>query len=228
VLSIVGDNGAGKSTLIKVLTGVYHPDAGRILIDGEEVKIDHPDKARALGIETIYQDLALVGTFDLAANFFLGRELYKTYLGGLVRILDKRKMREVAEAIIRDRVGLMIPNPYNPALVMSGGQRQAVAIGRALYAQARLVIMDEPTASLGVEETEKVLQIIRSLKEQGVTVVVISHNLEHVFQVSDRIAVMHSGRVSAVRDQRNTTKAEIVGLIMGTDLRAQTTSASAS
>lgn len=221
VLGIVGDNGAGKSTLIKVLNGVHIPETGTIELEGKPISIDHPDTARQLGIETVYQDLALVGTFDLASNFFLGRELFKHYLGGLIRVLDRPRMRQIAEQVIRERVGLNIGNPYNPALVMSGGQRQAVAIGRALYAEARLVIMDEPTAALGVEEQEKVLEIIRNLKAQGITLIVISHNLEHVFQVADRIAVMHSGTVSAVRHTREATKAEIVGLIMGTDLRQE-------
>ena len=221
VLGIVGDNGAGKSTLIKVLNGVYIPDTGTVAFDGRPTRIDHPDTARALGIETVYQDLALVGTFDLADNFFLGRELYKSYLGGLIRILDKARMRDVALQVLQERVGLSIDNPYNPAIVMSGGQRQSIAIGRALHAEAQLVIMDEPTAALGVEEQAKVLEIIRNLKAQGVTQIVISHNLEHVFQVADRIAVMHYGTVSAVCRTSEVTKAQIVGLIMGTDLRVE-------
>lgn len=217
VLGIVGDNGAGKSTLIKVLTGVHPADSGTIEIDGEVVNIDHPDIAKAHGIETIYQDLALVPTFDLGANFFLGRELRARWLGFLP-VLDVVRMRREAVAVIRDRVGLEIVNPFAPAAVMSGGQRQAVAIGRALYAEAELVIMDEPTAALGVEEQEKVLAIIHRLKAQGVTVIVISHNLEHVFHVCDRIAVMHNGRLLAERRKTATTRAQIVGLIMGSDI----------
>lgn len=218
VLGLVGDNGAGKSTLIKVLTGVHPADEGTMRIHGREVVVDHPDKARALGIETIYQDLALVPTFDLPSNFFLGRELTKSYLGGLVKVTDKRTMREVAMSVVRDQVGLAINNPYAPAATMSGGQRQAVAIGRALYEQADLVIMDEPTAALGVEEQEKVLDIIRTLKGRGVTVIMISHTLEHVFAVSDRIAVMHNGSLTALRPTSEVTRTEIVGLIMGTHL----------
>jgi ABC-type sugar transport system ATPase subunit len=219
VLAVVGDNGAGKSTLIKVLTGVHPADQGSIEIDGRTVRVDHPDIAKAHGIETIYQDLALVPTFDLGTNFFLGRELHTRWLG-VIPVLDKERMQREAQTIIRDRVGLEIPNPYQPAAVMSGGQRQAVAIGRALYADAELVIMDEPTAALGVEEQEKVLGIIERLKTQGVTIIMISHNLEHVFRVSDRIVVMHNGHLLAERDTATSTRAEIVGLIMGSDLRA--------
>ncbi len=220
VLAVVGDNGAGKSTLIKVLTGVHPADAGTIEIDGQVVKVDHPDVAKAHGIETIYQDLALVPTFDLGTNFFLGRELYTRVLG-VLPVLDVDRMREEARAFVENRVGLAITNPYTPAAVMSGGQRQAVAIGRALYVEAKLVIMDEPTAALGVEEQEKVLAIVDRLKAQGVTVIVISHNLEHVFRVCDRIVVMHNGHKLAERDRATSTKAEIVGLIMGSDIRQQ-------
>ena len=220
VLAVVGDNGAGKSTLIKVLTGVHPADSGTIEIDGQVVKVDHPDIAKAHGIETIYQDLALVPTFDLGANFVLGRELYKRVLG-VFPVLDVERMRDEARAVVENRVGLAITNPYTPAAVMSGGQRQAVAIGRALYAEAKLVIMDEPTAALGVEEQEKVLASVDRLKAQGVTVIVISHNLEHVFRVCDRIVVMHNGHKLAERDRATSTKAEIVGLIMGSDIRQE-------
>ena len=218
VLALVYDNCAGNSTLIKVLTGVHPTDEGTIDLKGRRVVMDHPDTAREHGIETIYQDLALVPTFDLASNFFIGRELTKSYLGGLVNVLDKARMRDIASDIVRDQVGLAINNPYAPAAVMSGGQRQAIAIGRALYAKADLVIMDEPTAALGVEEQEKVLNIIRTLKERGVTIIMISHTLEHVFQVADRIAVMHNGNLVAVKDTEATSRTEIVGLIMGTQL----------
>ncbi len=218
VLGIVGDNGAGKSTLIKVLTGVHPADSGTIEINGELVAIDHPDVAKAHGIETIYQDLALVPTFDLGTNFFLGREI-RTHWLGFLPVLDVARMRREAVTFIQERLGLEIINPYAPAAVMSGGQRQAVAIGRALYTEAELVIMDEPTAALGVEEQEKVLAIIHRLKAQGVTVVVISHNLEHVFHVCDRIAVMHNGHLLAERLKSETTRAEVVGLIMGSDIR---------
>ena len=218
VLGLVGDNGAGKSTLIKVLTGVHPADEGTIELNGATVEMDHPDRARELGIETIYQDLALVPTFDLPTNFFLGRELTRPLLGGLIQVTDKARMREIATNVVRDQVGLAIGNPYAPAATMSGGQRQAVAIGRALYEEAELVIMDEPTAALGVEEQEKVLDIIRRLKADGVTIVMISHTLDHVFAVADRIAVMHNGTLHAVKATSEVTRTEIVGLIMGSHL----------
>lgn len=219
VLGLVGDNGAGKSTLIKVLTGVHPADAGTIEIKGQRVAINHPDTAQAYKIETIYQDLALVPTFDLPTNFFIGRELTKSYLGGLITVVDKARMRRIASDVVRNQVGLAINNPYAPAAVLSGGQRQAIAIGRALYEEAELVIMDEPTAALGVEEQEKVLNIIQKLKERGVTILMISHTLEHVFQVADRIAVMHNGKLVGIRQTENTTRTEIIGLIMGTRIR---------
>lgn len=218
VLALVGDNGAGKSTLIKAIMGVHQPDSGTITLDGHEIVITHPDEARRLGIEAIYQDLALVGTFDLVRNFFLGREKMKSYLGGLIRVLDRDAMRKEAMSVLEDRVGISIGNPYASAYVLSGGQRQAVAIGRAINSDARLIIMDEPTAALGVEETERVLAIIGRLREQGLTVLIISHNLEHVFRCADRIAVMHGGRVTAQMRRDEVTRQQVVGHIMGTRL----------
>ena len=221
VLSLVGDNGAGKSTLVKAVMGVHPPDSGTIEIEGRREEITHPDHARSLGIEAIYQDLALVGTFDLGDNFFLGRETMRSFAGGLIRILDKRRMRQEAQRILQDEVGLRIDQPYSPANVMSGGQRQAIAIGRAVHAQVRMIIMDEPMAALGVEETERVMAIIESLRERGLAVLLVSHNLEHVFRVTDRIAVMHRGRVSAVRHKSKLTRAEVVALIMGAELKPE-------
>lgn len=218
VVSLVGDNGAGKSTLVKTITGVFQPDAGTIEVDGVDVFIDHPDHARRLGIEAMYQDLALVGTFDLAGNFFLGRELTRPVLGGLIRILDKKRMRTEALTVLRTRVGIEMDNPFSPTFVLSGGQRQAIAIGRAIRAKARMIIMDEPTAALGVEETERVMTTIESLRSQGLAVLLVSHNLEHVFRVTDRIAVMHRGVVSAVCHKDELTRAQVVALIMGADL----------
>ena len=219
VLSLVGDNGAGKSTLVKTIMGVHPPDAGTIEIGwGRKEEISHPDHARHLGIEAIYQDLALVGTFDLGDNFFLGREIMKSYAGGLFRVLDRKRMRDEALRILREEVGIRMDQPFSPANVMSGGQRQAIAIGRAVHARARMIIMDEPMAALGVEETERVMDIINGLRERGLAVLLVSHNLEHVFRVTDRIAVMHRGVVSAVRHKSDVTRAEVVALIMGAEL----------
>ncbi len=218
VVSLVGDNGAGKSTLVKTIMGVHSPDAGMIEVQGSQVAVSHPDHARRLGIEAIYQDLALVGTFDLGENFFLGREILKSFAGGMIRILDKKRMRQEAQRILRDEVGIGFDQPYSPANVMSGGQRQAIAIGRAVHAQVRMIIMDEPMAALGVEETERVMSIIEGLRAKGLAVLLISHNLEQVFRVTDRIAVMHRGRVRAFRHKSDVSRAEVVALIMGAEL----------
>lgn len=215
VTALVGDNGAGKSTLIKTVMGVHQPTSGSIWIDGKERTIVNPQAARDAGIEAIYQDLALVGTFDLTTNFFLGREKTKSYFGKLITILDKKTMHAEAMKVLTERVGIRIGNPYSNAFVMSGGQRQAVAIGRAIDSDARLIIMDEPTAALGVEETDRVLSIIERLREQGLTVLVISHNLEHVFRCADRIAVMHRGQVTACLKTDEVTRQDVVAHIMG-------------
>ena len=215
VTALVGDNGAGKSTLIKTIMGVHTPTSGNIFFDGQEITVPDPEAARSFGIEAIYQDLALVGTFDLVQNFFLGRERMKTYLGGFIKLLDKTAMREVALEVLAERVGIRIGNPYASAFVMSGGQRQAVAIGRAIHSNARLIIMDEPTAALGVEETEKVLTIVERLREQGLTVLMVSHNLEHVFRCADSIAVMHRGEINAQLTTVDVTRQDVVAHIMG-------------
>lgn len=220
VTALVGDNGSGKSTLIKTIMGVHLPTSGTIFLNGQETRIPDPEAARGLGIEAIYQDLALVGTFDLVQNFFLGRERVKTYLGGLVIVLDKAAMRDEAMKVLTERVGIRIGNPYATAFVMSGGQRQAVAIGRAIHSDAQIIIMDEPTAALGVEETERVLTIIEHLREQGLTVLVVSHNLEHVFRCADSIAVMHRGQVTEQVRKDAVTRQDVVGHIMGSRLTA--------
>ena len=215
VTALVGDNGAGKSTLIKIVMGVHPPTSGTIFLDGQEISVVNPEAARNLGIEAIYQDLALVGTFDLVQNFFLGRERVKSHLGGLIKVLDKAAMRDEALKVLTERVGIRIGNPHANAFVMSGGQRQAVAIGRAIHSDARLIIMDEPTAALGVEETDRVLTIIERLRDQGLTVFMVSHNLEHVFRCADSIAVMHRGEVNAQVRTNEVTREAIVAHIMG-------------
>ena len=216
VTALVGDNGAGKSTLIKTVMGVHPPTSGTIILEGREISVPNPEAARGFGIEAIYQDLALVGTFDLTQNFFLGRERMKSYFGGLIKVLDKAAMREEALKVLSERVGIRMGNPYANAYVMSGGQRQAVAIGRAMHSDARLIIMDEPTAALGVEETDRVLTIIKHhLRGQGLTVLMVSHNLEHVFRCADSIAVMHRGEINAQVRTNAVTRQDIVAHIMG-------------
>jgi len=214
VVGLVGDNGAGKSTLIKCISGVYHPDAGEIVFDGHEVRFSRPIEARQAGIETIYQDLALAGNLDVSANIFLGREVRKRYLLGAVKTLDDGVMRRESTAIL-DRLGIVIPQLRLEIEKLSGGQRQAVAIARAIYWNARLMIMDEPTNNLGVPEQRKVMALIDTLREQDVPVILISHTLPDVFAITDRIIVMHRGRKVAEMRTVDTDTTEIVEYMVG-------------
>lgn len=210
VVGLVGDNGAGKSTLIKIISGAYQPDAGTIQIDGQPVTLRSPHDAMAKGIATVYQNLALVDQRDVAANIFLGRELVR----GLM--LDRRRM--LAESVqVLQQLRSDIPSTQISVGLLSGGQRQAVAIARAIHQGGRLIIMDEPVAALGISETRKVLQLIARLKAQGHAVIVISHNLEHVFSVVDRIVVLRRGRLVGVRSRTETNAADIVHLIVGAE-----------
>ncbi|MFN3334157.1 MAG: ATP-binding cassette domain-containing protein [Caldilinea sp.] len=191
VVALAGDNGAGKSTLIKMISGVYHPDGGHIYLEGKEITMASPLEARGLGIETIYQDLALCENLDATVNIFLGREPTKR-LFGIFKQVDRAHMLTESTKVL-DRLDIHIPNLRRPIRQMSGGQRQAVAIARALYWNARLVIMDEPTAALGVPEQRKVHELVGALKRQNVPVIIISHNLQDIFAVADRIIVMRRG-----------------------------------
>lgn len=216
IVAIVGDNGAGKSTVIKMISGAYKRDEGEILWRGNPVAINSPDDARKIGIETMYQELALVGDLTPAGNVFLGQEKMRRLLG-IIPILDRRKMTQETERLLA-RVRISLPDLDKPVRQLSGGQRQATALARFLLNdQAQLIIMDEPTASLGVQETQKVIELIRQLKIEGITVLIISHNLEHVFSLADRIIVLRGGRVAGVRDTANTSKQQIVSLIMGAE-----------
>jgi ABC-type sugar transport system ATPase subunit len=214
VVGLVGDNGAGKSTLIKCVSGVHQPNDGRIVLDGRAVHFSRPIDARRAGIETIYQDLALAGNLDVSANIFLGREMKKRYLGGLVRTLDDRGMLEESRTVL-DSLGIRIPRFTAEIERLSGGQRQAVAIARAIYWKARLMIMDEPTNNLGVPEQRKVLELIRTLRGQGIPVILISHTLPDVLAVTDRIVVMHRGRKVAEMPTEATNTQEIVEYMVG-------------
>ncbi len=214
VVGLVGDNGAGKSTLIKMISGVYQPNEGEIYFEGRRVSISRPSDARDMGIETIYQDLALAGNLNVAANIFLGRERKRRYLGGLIRMLDEKFMAEEAQRLISD-LEVHIPSLNANIDKLSGGQRQAVAIARSVYWNARLMIMDEPTNNLGVAEQTKVLGLIRRLRSQGVPVMVISHTMRDIFAVCDRIVVLHRGRKVADKRAKETTTEEIVQYIMG-------------
>lgn len=214
VLAIVGDNGAGKSTLIKVLTGVYQPTEGEILIDGEKVAFsNHADAARA-GIDAVYQTLALADHLDPAANMFLGNELTKKVFG--ITVLDNARMRSETERVLMERLGVRLKSLDAQTDSLSGGQRQAVAIARAVYHDSlRVLVMDEPTAALGPQETARTLKLIQSLKEQGLAVILISHSLDDVFEVADRVHVQRRGQCVGVVQTAQSSTQEVLGMIVG-------------
>lgn len=214
ILALVGDNGAGKSTLIKIISGVYTADRGEIYLEGKRIEIQSPSDARALGIETVYQELALVETRDVAANFFLGREPTKGRLGIFI---DKKKVEEVTVRTLK-KLSITLPSLRTAVRYLSGGQRQALAVGRAIAWGRKIIIMDEPTAALGVEESRKVLGLVRQLKEHGASVIVISHNLRHVFSVAERIIVLRGGKRIGSKLKSETSGDEIVKLITGAEL----------
>jgi ABC-type sugar transport system ATPase subunit len=222
VVGLLGDNGAGKSTLIKCISGVYQAEEGEIYFEGRRSHFARPIDARREGIETIYQDLALANNLDVGANIFLGREVNKDYLGGLVRMLDEPHMlRESQRAL--EALEIHFPNLQQPIENLSGGQRQAVAIARAVYWDAKLMIMDEPTNNLGVPEQHKVLELIRKLRDQGVPVILITHTLPDVFAVSDRLIIMHRGRKVTEKRTTETNAQELVQYMVGAldDTRVQ-------
>jgi simple sugar transport system ATP-binding protein len=220
VTALVGDNGAGKSTLIKMLSGVVQPDQGHLEVDGIEVRFQDPAHARAAGIETVYQDLALADHRDVVENLFMGRELVRGV--GPLRVLDRRQMRREAEQALVD-LNVKVPSVSQQVRRLSGGQRQAVAIGRAVHWGSRVLIMDEPMAALGLQEAGRVQELIRRLADRGLTQLVVSHNLDHVFFLSTRIAVMRLGRLVGVRETAQTDHEEIVRLIAGLEQRDAST-----
>ncbi len=214
VLALAGDNGAGKSTLIKVISGVYHPHEGELFFEGQPLAMRDPQDARAKGIETIYQDLALADNLDVGSNIFLGREPMRRRFG--MQVIDRAHMHKVARQVL-DRLDIVIPEKKLTGAVrtLSGGQRQAIAIGRAIYWDARVLIMDEPTAALGVPEQRKVMELIHGLKAEGVAVILISHNLHDIFGVADRILVLRRGELAGERLTKETDGDEIVRLMVG-------------
>jgi ABC-type sugar transport system ATPase subunit len=214
VVALLGDNGAGKSTLIKCVSGVYQPDDGEIRFEGRLSHFARPMDARRQGIETIYQDLALANNLDVSANIFLGREVKKRHLTGLVRTLDEQVMLRESRAAL-ESLAIQFPSLTQPIESLSGGQRQAVAIARAVYWDARLMIMDEPTNNLGVPEQHKVLELIRKLRDQGVPVILITHTLPDVFAVSDRLMVMRRGRKVTEKRTAETHTQELVQYMVG-------------
>jgi simple sugar transport system ATP-binding protein len=213
VVALAGDNGAGKSTLIKIISGVYQPNGGEIRFDGAPVSFATPQAARGHGIETIYQDLALADNLSIGANIFLGREPMRRAFG-LVPVLDRRAMAEAARETMA-RLDFHVSRLEAPVAAFSGGQRQAVAIGRAVYWNARVLIMDEPTAALGVPEQRKVVQLIQTLKAQGRGIIFISHNLQDIFAVADRIVVLRRGSLAGERAIAETSHDEVVRLMVG-------------
>jgi D-xylose transport system ATP-binding protein len=213
VLALVGDNGAGKSTLAKIIAGVYQPNAGAILFEGRSMRIGNPEAASALGIATVYQDLALCDNLDVVANLFLGREQASGLPGGLRALSEEemeRRTRDVLESL-----SVKIPSVRRPVAELSGGQRQSVAVSRAVLWGSRIVVLDEPTAALGVEQTTLVLRLVGQLRERGLSVILISHNLADVFQVADRIVVLRLGRRIAMFQRRETTLEQVVAAITG-------------
>jgi simple sugar transport system ATP-binding protein len=213
VVALAGDNGAGKSTVIKAISGVFGHDDGEILLDGRRVAFATPHQARDSGIETIYQDLSLADNLSIGANIFLGREPMRK-LFGYLPVLDRKKMADAAREVMA-KLDFHVTRLDAPVAAFSGGQRQAVAIGRAIFWNARLVIMDEPTAALGVPEQRKVMSLIQSLKAEGKGVIFISHNLRDIFEVADRIVVFRRGENAGERRPNETTSDEIVRLMVG-------------
>ena len=212
ITGLVGDNGAGKSTLIKIISGVLRPDSGTIAFDGEPADFGSPAEARAHGIETVYQDLALAGNLSVWANLYLGREI--VHGPPFLHVLDKRAMIARTGEMLRQFIA-NVPPIDEPVEALSGGQRQIVAIARAGAWGSKLILMDEPTAALGVAETKAVEDVIRGLKARGLTILVISHNLDQIFRITDRIFVLRRGRMIGQRETRTTRPDEIVGMITG-------------
>ncbi|MGO2354417.1 MAG: ATP-binding cassette domain-containing protein [Marinomonas foliarum] len=216
ILAVIGDNGAGKSSLIKALSGALIPDEGEILLDGKPVNFSSPMEARALGIETVYQNLAVSPALNIADNLFLGRELRKPgILGSVFRMLDKKEMERRAKDKMTE-LGLMtIQNISQAVESLSGGQRQGVAVARSALFGSKVVIMDEPTAALGVKESRRVLNLIKEVRDRGLPIILISHNMPHVFEVADRIHIHRLGKRAAIVTPQSHTMSDAVAIMTG-------------
>ena len=212
ILALVGDNGAGKSTLIKVIAGALKKDSGEILLDSRKVELENPMHAKHLGIEVVYQDLSLINYLNVYQNLFLGRELQKRF--GFFKILDQRRMEQQAVEKLQT-LGVKVKSCREWVSRLSGGQRQSVAVAKAASFGKKIVILDEPTAALGVEEAHHVLRIVRELKNKGASIIIITHNMEHAFSVADRFLVIRLGGVVGVRRKSETNIDEIVKMITG-------------
>ena len=216
VLGVIGDNGAGKSTLIKALCGAVQPDSGEILLDGKKVTFDSPIEARKTGIETVYQNLALSPALTIADNMFLGREIYKKgFMGKFLRFLDQSGMQEMARKKLSELGLLTIQNINQQVETLSGGQRQGVAVARATAFGTKVIIMDEPTAALGVKESRRVLELIGEVKARGIPIILISHNMPHVFEVSDRIHIHRLGQRLCVINPKENSMSDAVAYMTG-------------
>jgi D-xylose transport system ATP-binding protein len=214
VVGLVGDNGAGKSTLVKTIAGIHSPDTGTIRFGGERVSITRPQDATALGIATVYQDLALCDNLDVVANIFLGQEVVTGGPARATRQLDEAKMEHRAGELLSN-LAVTIPSTRTEVGTLSGGQRQQVAVARSLLGEPKVVLLDEPTAALGVPQTKQVLELIGRLRERGMGVVVISHNLANVFEIADRIVVLRLGRTAGDFQAEATTEEHVVAAITG-------------
>src|SRR3954454_14820327 len=214
VVGLVGDNGAGKSTLVKIIAGIYSPDEGEFSFDGQPVTIKDPNDAVSLGIATVYQDLALSDNLDVVANLFLGREIEAGGIGVVTRAIDETTMERRSHELL-ENLAVTIPSVRSEVGTLSGGQRQQVAVARSLLGEPKLVLLDEPTAALGVAQTAQVLGLIKRLKERGLGVIVISHNLADVFEVTDRVVVLRLGKNSATFDAATASQEDVVSAITG-------------
>jgi D-xylose transport system ATP-binding protein len=216
VVGLVGDNGAGKSTLVKAIAGIYSIDEGQFFFEGRPVSIDGPKDATALGVATVYQDLALCDNLDVVANLFLGQETVVGGPGGLVRQLNETDMEHRSHELL-EHLSVTIPSVRSEVGTLSGGQRQQVAVARSLLGEPKVVMLDEPTAALGVVQTKQVLALIKRLRERNLGVVVVSHNLANVFEVCDRIFVLRLGRKAGDFDAGKTSEEQVVGAITGAE-----------
>ncbi len=210
VVGLLGDNGAGKSTLIKILVGYHQPDEGEIYFEGKKVKFRSPWDSRSMGIETVYQDLALVNLMPIWRNFFLGRELKKRIMG--INFLDVLNMKKISIEYLKT-IGIKLRSPNETVAFLSGGERQAVAIARALYFGAKLLILDEPTAALSVGETRKVLELIKETKRRGISVIFITHNIYHVYEVADRLVLLEKGKKIGDFQKQEVTPEKVMEII---------------
>ena len=211
VLGLLGDNGAGKSTLMKILTGFHKPDSGKLYFQGNEIELRSVSHARSLGIEPVYQDLALINELSVYRNMFLQREIM---YGGILRILDDRAMRAQAREHL-DQMGVNIPSVDVEISKLSGGQRQAIAVARSVYADAKVLLLDEPTAAMGVRESAMILDLIRRLKEKGeVSIIIVAHNYAHIFDVCDRVNFLQNGEITFDRSTKETSVEELMNLVL--------------